>query len=121
EKVARAGVELRDLHQWCVADQRKDLRRLIGRNRRRWRSLNHSKRLLDLRLAFVRPLRLAVLKKLLQDWKADFAVVPGVTQVAAPIQLCFWDSRKRHTSKLLDVILAARAGIGQDREVRLIG
>src|SRR4029434_1358545 len=44
EKVARAGVELRDLHEWCVADQRKDRRRLVMRNRRRWGRLNHSQK-----------------------------------------------------------------------------
>ena len=78
------------------------------------------KRLLDLRLAFVRPLRLAVLKKLLQHWKADFAVVQGVTQIAAFIHPGCRNPRKRQTGKLLDVIFAARAGIGQDGQVRLV-
>ena len=43
KKLARPGVELRDLHQWCIADQRKNRRRFAGRNRWRSRSLDHSK------------------------------------------------------------------------------
>ena len=75
EKVTRPGVDLRDLHQRRVADQRKDRGWLVVGNRWRWRSLDHSEKLFDLWLACVRPLGLAVFKKLLERWKADFAVV----------------------------------------------
>src|SRR6266404_917297 len=44
EKVTRPGVDLRDLHQWRIADQRKDRGWLVMRNRRRWRRLDHSKK-----------------------------------------------------------------------------
>src|SRR5213079_482112 len=44
EKMTRPGVDLRDIHQRGVADQRKDRGWLVVRNRRRWRSLDHSKK-----------------------------------------------------------------------------
>jgi len=76
--------------------------------------------LLDLRLAFVGPLGIAVLKKLLQDWKAYFAIVQRVAKIAALINPSCWNPRKRQTDKLFDVIFAARSGIGQNRHVWLI-
>jgi len=68
----------------------------------------------------VGPLGIAVLKKLLQDWKAHFAIVQRVAKIAALINPSCWNPRKRQTGKLLDVIFAARSGIGQNCHVWLI-
>src|SRR5213079_3516790 len=121
EKVTRPGVDLRDLHQRRFADQRKDRGWLVVGNRWRWRSLDHSKKLFDLWLACVRPLGLAVFKKLLERWKADFAVVQRITEISTFVDPGCWNPRNRHTGELFDVIFATWTGIGQNREVRLIG
>src|SRR5437773_11007387 len=77
------------------------------------------KALLNRRFAFVRPLGLAVLEKLLQDRKTDFAVVHCVTEIAGFINPRRRNPRQRQTGKFFDVILSARSGIGQNSDIRL--
>src|SRR5262249_21689197 len=84
------------------------------------RGLIHPENLLNFWLALVRPLRLAVNEKLLQDWKSDFAVIQGIPEVADLVDPRRWDPRNRQTGEPLDMTFAAWTGIGQNGHVRLV-
>lgn len=67
------------------------------------------------------PFGIAVREKLLQDIEAHLAVIERVAQIAAFADPGGWDPGDRKTGKLFDVLCAARACIGDDCDVRLIG
>src|SRR4030095_10997474 len=64
-------------------------------------------KLLNRRLAFVRPFRLAVCQKLLEHGKADLAVIQCVTEIAAFVNPSRRNPAQRQTDKLLDLVLPA--------------
>src|SRR5580765_5577388 len=77
-------------------------------------------KLLDRRLAFVRPFRLAVCQKLLEHRKANLAVIQCVTEIAAFVNPSCRNPIQRQTSKLFDLVFATtRTGISENCHVRL--
>src|SRR5258708_35154229 len=76
----------------------------------------------QLGFALMRPFRFAVFDKLLEHWKTHFAVVQSVAKIASFIDQRRWYPGERHSGKLLDLRVAVtRPGIGQNRDVGLIG
>src|SRR4029450_5488462 len=79
-------------------------------------------KLLNRRLAFVRPFRLAVCQKLLEHRKTDLAVIQCVTEIAAFVNPSRRNPAHRQTSKLFDLFFAAtRTGVTENCHVRLRG
>src|SRR5215216_6344603 len=71
--------------------------------------------LLDRRLAFVRPFRLTICKKLLEHGKTHFAVIQCVTELPAFVNPRRWYPRERQAGKLFDLVFAAaRSCIRED-------
>ena len=66
----------------------------------------------------MRPLRVAVGEKLLENIEPDLAVVQGVAKVAAFVDPCGGDPAQRQVEEPLDLGVAApRTGIGEDRDI----
>src|SRR4029453_11511916 len=79
-------------------------------------------KLLNRRLAFVRPFRLAVCQKLLEHRKANLAVIQCVAEIAAFVNPSRRNPAERQPGKLLELVFtAARTGISKNCHVRLVG
>src|SRR5262245_6467461 len=78
--------------------------------------------LLDRWLAFVRPLRLAVCKELLEHRKTDLAIIQCVAEIAPFVNPSRRNPAQRQTGKLLDLVFTAtRSRISENCHVGLRG